>query len=160
MIRKADKQDLQAIWEVYHDAQDFMRQTGNPNQWGNFYPTDEMLEGDIEHDRLYVIIREGLICGVFFFDLGPDPWYALIDDGQWISDQTYGVIHRVAARKGHKGIFKECLDFAWGKIQHLRIDTHEDNKVMQHVLEKYGFQRCGIVYVHERKSPRIAFEKI
>ena len=30
---------------------------------------------------------------------------------------------------------------------------------MQHLIEKNGFQRCGIIYV-EDGSPRIAYEKI
>ncbi len=160
MIRKANQQDLKEIWSVYRDAQAFMKATGNPNQWGDFYPTDAILAEDIEKQRLYVVVRDDVVCGVFFFDFAPDPWYSLIEDGAWISDEPYGVIHRVAAKSGAKGIFKECLEFSLTHTNHLRIDTHEDNKVMQHVLEKYGFKRCGIVYVHERKSPRIAYERI
>jgi RimJ/RimL family protein N-acetyltransferase len=41
----------------------------------------------------------------------------------------------------------------------VRIDTHADNKVMQHVLEKRGFRRTGIIYL-ENGDPRIAFEKV
>ena len=160
MIRKAKMQDLSEIWKVYREAQEFMRATGNPNQWGDFYPTVAILTEDIEKERLYVAERDGSICGVFFFDFGPDPYYAVIDDGAWISDAPYGVIHRVAAKTGEKGVFKECLDFCLDRSKHLRIDTHEDNKVMQYVLEKNGFERCGIVYVHERRSPRIAYERI
>lgn len=40
----------------------------------------------------------------------------------------------------------------------MRIDTHENNKVMQHLIKKNGFQECGIIYV-EDGSPRIAYEK-
>ena len=53
--------------------------------------------------------------------------------------------------------WKKIMDYCKAQIPHLRIDTHEDNKVMQHVLEKYGFVRCGIVYVSDG-SPRIAYE--
>lgn len=159
MVRLADKDDFDAIWSIYKDAREFMRQTGNPTQWGDFYPTMPMLEQDIERKELYVVERDGVLCGVFLFTKGPDPWYAEIDGGHWKSDEPYSVIHRVAAKAGVKGIFAECLSFALCHDQHLRIDTHKDNKVMQHVLEKNGFERCGIVYVHERKSPRIAYER-
>lgn len=158
MVRLAKSADFDAIWSVYLDAREFMRQTGNPSQWGDFYPTIPMLKQDIDRKELYVVEREGEICGVFLFAMGPDPWYAEID-GEWKSDAPYSVIHRVAAKKGTKGIFAECLSFALSRDYHLRIDTHADNKVMQHVLEKNGFERCGIVYVHERKSPRIAYER-
>lgn len=160
MIRKAKLQDLNEIWKVYREAQAFMKETGNPTQWGNFYPTDAILTKDIEMERLYTVVRNDVICGVFFFDFGPEPWYAEIEGGTWLSDEPYGVIHRVAALSGEKGVFKECLEFCLAQTRHLRIDTHEDNRVMQHILEKNGFKRCGIVYVHARRSPRIAYERI
>ena len=160
MVRLANKADLEAIWDVYLDAREFMRQTGNPTQWGDFYPTAEMLEQDIRRKELFVVERDGVICGVFLFAKGPDPWYAEIDNGSWKSDAPYSVIHRIAAKASVKGIFAECLSFVLSKDRHLRIDTHADNKVMQHILEKNGFNRCGIVYVHERKSPRIAYERL
>ena len=37
------------------------------------------------------------------------------------------------------------------------IDTHEKNKTMQHVVEKLGFKRCGIIYI-EDGTPRIAYQ--
>jgi RimJ/RimL family protein N-acetyltransferase len=39
----------------------------------------------------------------------------------------------------------------------LRIDTHEDNKRMQHILAKNGFVYCGIVL--QNGSDRLAYEK-
>ena len=41
----------------------------------------------------------------------------------------------------------------------LRADTHEDNKIMQHLLEKNGFVRCGIIHV-EDGTPRVAYQKL
>lgn len=159
MIRHAKHEDLPLIMEIYRGAQKFMAETGNPNQWGDFYPTIDLLEDDIAKKQLYVVVRDGEICGVFVFFIGDDPWYAVIDHGAWLDDSLYGVIHRIAAKSGHKGIFQEAMDFGLALIGHLRIDTHEDNKIMQHIVTKNGFKRCGIVYVHEG-SPRIAFEYI
>lgn len=159
MVRLAKESDFEAIWGIYLDARAFMKETGNSTQWGDFYPTESMLMQDMGRKELYVIERDGTLCGVFLFTKGPDPWYAVIDHGAWKSEEPYSVIHRVAAKNGAKGIFSECLSFALQHDCHLRIDTHEDNKVMQHVLEKNGFERCGIVYVHDRKSPRIAYER-
>ena len=83
----------------------------------------------------------------------------MIDHGNWSSDKPYGVIHRIAAKKKEKGVFKECLDFALSHISHIRIDTHTDNKVMQHVLDKNGFRHCGTVYM-DNGEPRMAYELI
>lgn len=38
------------------------------------------------------------------------------------------------------------------------IDTHKDNKITRHLIEKNGFAKCGIIYVADG-SPRIAYEK-
>ena len=51
------------------------------------------------------------------------------------------------------------MDFCGEKCPHLRADTHEDNKIMQKVILKNGFQETGIIYV-EDGTPRIAFEKV
>ena len=56
-------------------------------------------------------------------------------------------------------LFGQMVDYAWGVIPHLRIDTHENNAVMQHLVEKHGFQRCGIIHL-EDGAPRIAFERV
>ena len=37
-IRKAEPDDLNEIMGIYKIAQDFMIESGNPNQWGHFYP--------------------------------------------------------------------------------------------------------------------------
>lgn len=159
MIRYATPEDLPRIMEIYHGAQKFMAETGNPTQWGTTYPEQSLLEEDIAKKQLYVVIRDDEICGVFVFFIGDDPWYAVIDDGAWLDDSLYGVIHRIASKVGAKGIFREAMDFGLALIDHLRIDTHADNKIMQHVVTKNGFKRCGIVYVDEG-SPRIAYEYI
>ena len=57
------------------------------------------------------------------------------------------------------GIFEEIVSFCEKNIAHLRIDTHEDNKIMQHLIEKNGFVKCGIIHVADG-SPRIAYEKL
>ena len=72
-------------------------------------------------------------------------------------DTEYAAVHRVASDGTVRNVLEKIMDYCKAQIPHLRIDTHEDNKVMQHVLEKYGFVRCGIVYVSDG-SPRIAYE--
>lgn len=41
----------------------------------------------------------------------------------------------------------------------LRMDTHGDNKVMQNLLFKLGFEHRGTTYVFEDDFPRMGFEK-
>lgn len=157
-IRIAREADLPEILQIYAYARSFMAANGNPDQWGKTNPPRETLEADIAEEKLYVALKGDAICGVFFFDIGEDPTYRKIYNGTWCSDAPYGTIHRVASR-GSGGLFAACVEFCLQKCSHLRIDTHADNRVMQHVIEKAGFQRRGIIYIADG-SPRIAYERI
>ena len=88
-----------------------------------------------------------------------EPTYHIIEDGSWIDGDSYGVVHRLASDGSEKGIGRYCLDWAYEQSGHLRVDTHTDNKIMQSVLEKNGFVKCGIIHVFEDDYPRYAYEK-
>ncbi len=161
-IRKTTTEDLDTVMDIYASARKFMVETGNPNQWGlRNWPPRERIEKDIELQKSYVCVDDDEILGVFFFDYGEDiePTYLKID-GKWIGDNTYGVVHRIATKSHVHGVGRYCLNYAYEQCHHLRIDTHEDNKVMQKILTKLGFEYCGIIYVYEEHEPRYAYEKI
>ena len=148
LIRKAIPTDLDRLMEIFSIARRFMQTTGNPNQWINGYPQRELIAQEIEADHCYAVENEsGIIIATFCFIQGPDPTYAYIEDGQWPNDRPYYVIHRLASDGTCPGIGKYCFDWCFQQFPCLRADTHADNKVMQHVLTKNGFTRCGIIYV-------------
>lgn len=157
MIRLAKYQDLPKILEIYECARQFMRSQGNPSQWGVTHPEEDILEADIDNNVLYVIEENGQIQGVFAFILGEDSTYDVIDHGQWRSNDTYGTIHRVAAAKGATGTVSKVVEFCKTLHPYIRIDTHEKNLVMQHLIQKTGFEKSGIIYAYDG-SPRIAYE--
>lgn len=156
LVRKASKEDLERIEEIYAYARDFMASTGNPNQWGSTNPPRHQLEQDILDESLFVITEGSNIHGVFYFFIGNDPTYEKIYDGTWRCDAPYGTIHRIAG-DGSGGILRTAVEFGKQQIDHLRIDTHEDNKIMQNAVVKQGFQRRGIIYISDG-SPRIAYD--
>ncbi len=157
-IRPATAQDLPRILEIYAFARIFMARNGNPTQWPSTYPPEDLLQEDIDAQRLFVVAEGTHICGVFVFALGEDPTYHLIENGSWRSTAPYGVIHRIAG-DGCGGVFNTALEFASHQADHLRIDTHEDNKPMQHLVEKFGFSRRGIIYT-DNGTPRLAYDWI
>ena len=53
-------------------------------------------------------------------------------------------------------IEKICLE---NNINHIKIDTHKQNKSMQRFLTKNGFEYCGVIYLKDN-AERIAFEKV
>ena len=103
------------------------------------------------------------ILGAFYFAIEEDASYQEIFEGKWKNQEAYGVIHRVASSGSGKGFAAACFD--WCREQclasgcrNLRIDTHADNKVMQHVLEKNGFAYCGKIYLQDG-AMRLAYQK-
>lgn len=160
-IRSAATGDLPGIRKIYDTAKAYMDASGNPNQWAVGYPPEEYLRQDIELSRLYVCEEGGELHGVFLFAVMDDPTYHTID-GAWLNDEPYGVIHRIAGGGTRKGVFKAVMEFCRKqmevqKITNLRIDTHADNKTMQHLVEQHGFAYCGIIHL-ENGSPRMAYQ--
>lgn len=157
-VRKTTHQDLPRILEIYAHAREQMRRTGNPTQWGDSYPARETLEDDIQRGVSYVLEEGGDLAGVFMFTLGDDPTYQLIEEGAWLNDGPYGTIHRLASGGTAPGVFRACARFCETLAPNLRADTHADNLIMQHLLESWGFRRCGRIYA-EDGTPRIAYLK-
>lgn len=173
-IRKTTLSDLPRLMEIYAYARRFMEEHGNPRQWGaTNWPPEELLREDIALGRSFVCVDgqdpADRIVGTFVYVCGPhaEPLYDEITDGDWPSRkvlgkeraETYGVIHRIAGDGSRPGIGSFCINWGFRQCGHLRMDTHGDNLVMQKLLLKLGFTRCGIVHVQEDPDPRFAFEK-
>lgn len=159
MIRTAQPRDLARILEIYAYARGFMERNGNTSQWGKHFPPEELLREDIRTERLFVMEEGGEVHGVFAFIIGDDPTYARIEQGSWLSDSPYGTIHRIAGDGQVHGLLRQAVDFCGEQIAHLRIDTHANNHIMQHLIEKCGFSYCGIIHVDDG-SPRFAYERV
>lgn len=159
MIRTARMDDLPRLLEVFATAQRYMVATGNPHQWPVGHPSSDVLTADISAGHLYVEETDGVVHAAFAFIVGEDPTYGYIEDGAWLSDTPYGTIHRLASDGANPGFFGRCVAFCHSRMSHLRVDTHHDNAVMQHLAESHGFTRCGIIYL-ANGSPRIAYERI
>lgn len=156
-IRNAVIDDLKQILEIYKYAQDFMIRTGNPNQWGHRYPSVELIEKDIESKVCKVIYDESGIHGVFALFDGEDPTYNVIDGGEWPNDEPYLTIHRIAGDGTVHGLLKCATDYSKTLSDNVRIDTYEDNKIMQKLILANSFKYCGIIYSADG-SPRLAYQ--
>lgn len=158
-IRKTVANDLESVMVIYDYARRFMQEHGNPNQWINGYPSAEYILQEINHHHSYVCENnEGEIVGTFCFIMGEDPTYARIENGEWLNDKPYGVIHRMASNGKEKGISDKCIQWCFQQHNNIRVDTHHENIVMQNILKKNGFKECGIIYAHNG-TPRIAYQK-
>ena len=183
VIRPAVPADLPALRPVFEAAKATMRADGNLDQWSApGFPPDDLLLRDIARGGGYVILCDKISpraslgrddntvisCDagggvekspVAYFALlpSPEPTYEFID-GAWLTDEPYGVIHRIASYPDVHGVFSAIIDFAAARYPHLRIDTHRDNRIMQHVIAAAGFTPCGIIWLPDG-TERLAYER-
>jgi len=158
MIRKAHIDEVPVIMRLIDEARGIMRSCGNFNQWIDGYPSRDTIVEDIINGHCYVLEEEGgVIVASFAFIPGPEPTYKEIYDGQWLDDQPYHVVHRLASTAGSHGVFNAVMDYCMDVAGNLRIDTHRDNVIMRHVIERYGFTYCGIIYLLNGDE-RLAFQ--
>lgn len=164
-IRNAELKDLDTALAIYANARKYMIANGNPDQWkeDSGYPSRELLEQDVEQKKLFVVTDEKNteILAVYAYIIGPDPSYEIIE-GQWLNDEPYGTIHRIASSGKARGLAFFIFDRALEQCENLRIDTHADNDKMQYICEAYGFKQCGIIRLKGAGDqydgdPRIAY---
>ena len=158
-IRRATMEDLPLILNLRDQAREIMRSYGNTFQWPDGYPPQEKFENDIKTGCSYVMADgTGLMVGTFALIPGPDITYKVIYDGQWLDDEPYHVIHRIASTPDSHGVLDTVLDYCEAISPNIRIDTHEANIIMRKGLERHGYQYCGIIHLLNGDE-RMAFQK-
>ena len=167
IIRKTTMSDIGEVMPIFEEARKTIAALGI-DQWQNGYPSEDVIIADIELGQSYVSEIDGKICGSFAMLENGEPTYDKIYEGHWLTgddSRDYIAIHRVAISVSSRGsglsgkIIGFAADFAKekGRVS-LRIDTHRGNAVMRRMLEKNGFQYCGIIYL-ESGDERVAYEK-
>lgn len=159
VIRQTAPEDLPRLKEIFAIARKFMSETGNPGQWDENYPSDQLLREDMDNGDSYVIQKGNTIVATFVLRGGTDSTYNVIYDGQWLNDEPYAVIHRVASSGEVKGVIRVVLDFARQQYLNIRVDTHADNKVMRHLMQKEGFRYCGVIHCWNG-TERLAYQYV
>ncbi len=146
IIRKATYDDVSLLMDIFEAAKAIMRRSGNMHQWGSGYPSEEIIRRDIDAGVSYAVCNDdGKVIATMAFIPGPDPTYSVIYNGEWPDDREYYVIHRIAVAVPGGGLARKILDWAFRHTDTLRIDTHRDNCIMHHILQQYGFVRCGVI---------------
>lgn len=163
-FRKTNEKDIDNIMKIIKMSQEYFREQGI-DQWQNNYPNLEVIQNDINNNHSYVLLKDGNIVATAAISFDGESTYDKIYDGQWLTEDDYAVIHRVAVDNSLKGlgiggeIIKEaeklCIERG---IKSIKVDTHEHNKSMQRLLEKNKFKYCGVIYLSDGDK-RIAFEK-
>ena len=160
---KAQIKDIDLIMTFINDAKEFLKSKG-VDQWQGEYPNRQSIVDDISKGIGYLISDGKAAVGYCCVDFGGESAY---DDliGAWLSCGNYAVLHRLTVSREYRS--KGFADKAFSLAEKLtaeegvfsiKIDTHEDNKTMRHLLEKNGYTYCGKVTYPQ--GDRIAFEKL
>ena len=159
--------DVPIIMGFIHDAQIHLASL-KIDQWQDGYPDDEKIKLDIHNSDSYIVLDDNkTIIGTTVFTTKKERTYNSIK-GNWVTNENaeYGVIHRLAVGEKYRKlglarfVFKECHKRLKSQnIGSLRIDTHQGNKAMQHLLKDLGYAYCGIIIL-ESGDERLAFEKV
>lgn len=162
-LELADVEDAMKCYEIVDMGRKFQQAQGF-TQWTEDYPNQKTIQNDISEQKGYVIKVDDVIAGYMCIDFSGESAYENIE-GKWRSSQDYAVVHRMAFDSKFRGI--GLADTAWkliekhcdkNNIRYIRVDTDFPNKRMQHILEKNGYVKCGIIIF--QGSGKIAYDKL
>ncbi|MGS4811089.1 N-acetyltransferase family protein [Streptococcus sp. Z554] len=160
-IRLAFPNEVDAIMQVIEEAKKCLADAGS-TQWQNGYPNTDTIIDDIISGQAYVALEEGELLAYAAVTKSPEKAYEAIYDGNWEGKEAeYLVFHRIAVASDVQGqgvaqTFLEGLIEGFDYLD-FRSDTHDQNKVMQHIFEKLGFKQVGKVPVD---GERLAYQKL
>lgn len=167
-LRLMTHADLPVVMDIIKQAQAYLAAQGI-DQWQNGYPDEEAMRNDIALSQGYVLEWDGHIAACVTIAFDREPSYDTIVDGQWNTPELYACIHRLAVDARFRGMgvsdavmtASEALVRA-RSVPGIRVDTHRQNIVMQRMLIRNGYSRCGVIYLPkeiDNGAERIAFDK-
>ncbi|WP_125544962.1 GNAT family N-acetyltransferase [Levilactobacillus lindianensis] len=152
LLRQATMADLPQIESIIRDGRELLA-AQSIDQWQGTYPNTAVMVDDIHQGWTVVLEENDEILGTAAVIPGIDVSYEQIE-GAWLTqDSPYLAIHRVAVSSHHhgRGLAGELFQRLFAQadqsesIESIRIDTHPDNRGMQHVIKKNGFTETGKV---------------
>ena len=161
-LQKAAVDDFDAILRIYNESKQYFFEH-NIDQWQHGYPNLESIQKDYEDGVLYVLKSKEEVIGTLVLSKERQSNYKNIEKGTWLFGEDYVVVHRIAVSTTVKGqgygrlMLQKCEVLSNDIAESIRIDTHQDNKVMRHLLMSLGYRYAGVVEVDDGK--RLAYEK-
>lgn len=161
-LELARPKDLEICAGLMREGRAFQQEQGFV-QWTPDYPNRDTVLEDIQSAKGYVLKVDGQIAGYLCVDFDGEPAYEDIRQGQWETGEPYAAVHRLALSGQFRGrglttaIFEQvrALCLARG-VTGIRGDTDPQNLRMQHVLEKNGFRRRGVILF--QGSEKLAYD--
>ncbi len=158
--RSAHIEDLDAIVAVVQAATRHMDDQGIP-QWDDIYPSNIILQADIEQKHMQVIEDEGHIIAFVTLNEEQSPEYS---DVPWSYSGRVLVVHRLAIDPAHqrKKLASQLMDYAEKEAASkgydtIRLDAFIQNPAAVLLYEGLGYRKAGTVRF--RKGIFFCYEK-
>ena len=160
-MRLAKQNEAEVCYQCIEDARAYHKSLGF-EQWHPDYPTQQTILDDIAQNIGYAFTEGNEVIGYCCMIFGDEPAYKEIE-GAWKTEKPYAVVHRMSFSSKARGsglsqeafrLIKDCC--LSNHIDAIRVDTQEENKVMQHILGREGFEYCGLIQFDG--GPKLAYE--
>ena len=160
-LTKAMPGDEALCMEIIADGRQFQQEQGFV-QWTEAYPILPYIAEDIETQRAWLLREGDTVLGYLCLDFDGEPAYDAITGGSWLCDEPSAVLRRLALNARGRGLTRVLFDLAAERsreqgITYLRLNIGLQNSRMQHILEKVGFEKRGIIIF--QGSGKFAYEK-
>ena len=162
IFRKATIEDIDSVTAMIKAASARLGAAGI-DQWQRGYPNRESVERDVENGVGMVLCEGDTIIAYGAVIFTGEPAYNDLTGGKWLTEGDYAVVHRLCVNEIFVGMgfakrFMSAAEaMASESVKSMRIDTHPDNKIMQSLIDRMGYNYCGDVVIESR---RLAYEKI
>ena len=162
-FRRARTEDVERVVEIVRSAQRRLKES-DIDQWQNGYPNRECVDGDVARGYGRVVCCEGRVVAYGALTYDGENAYDKLQGGSWITPDgaKYLTIHRLCVADEVVGcglgrhFFALAEDEARLRVGSVRVDTHPDHRIMQHLLDSLGYRYCGTVTY---ESLRFAYER-
>lgn len=154
MTRKALREDIEKIANLYNEILDFEATNGSYSNWvKGVYPTKSTAQAGFEDGNLYVIEDNGEICASIILNHIQPEVYGKIHWKYLAEDENVLVIHTLSVNphKAGKGYGGELVNFAFKKAAELgctsvRLDTYAANFPAATLYKDCGFRYAGTAF--------------
>ena len=167
-VINATYEHINEILNIYHLAFNHMKNEKNYNQWtGSDETFIQSIKKYIDKNEFYLMIENNEIIAFFALIYGNDETYNIIN-GNWLNNDPYVTIHKVAVKYYQRGIFSKIIEFVKKdakkfNVYNIKIDTHKDNISMNTALINKGFTYCGTISLNkdfnDKNALRNAYQK-
>jgi GNAT superfamily N-acetyltransferase len=139
--------------------------THGSGQWQGKEPSLETIEDDILHQRYYLLFVNNQPCGGASL-MSHEPAYDHLQEGQWLNQDPYIVIHRFFIAPSFQGqqlskILLNQIEQQVKKqlIHNIRLDTHAFNLPMRGLLSRQQYLEVGRAWLPQA-GERLVYHKV